>query len=103
MVVYTLEQCWEILREFDLQKMPILAKEIIFSNKAHFDLGGYVNNQNCRMWGTENLNAYRAMSNQFLFTKIEEDDICNIWFQQDGATCDTVEATLDILRPVFED
>ena len=25
----------------DLQKMPILAKKIIFSDEAHFDLGGY--------------------------------------------------------------
>ena len=39
----------------------------------------------------------------FLFTKIEEEDIGNIWFQQDGATWHTGEATLDILRPVFED
>ena len=29
-----LEQPWEILRQIDLQKMPILAK------KKHFDLGG---------------------------------------------------------------
>ena len=43
------------------------------------------------------------MLNEFLFTKIEEQDIDNIWFQQDGATCHTTEATLDILRPVFED
>ena len=28
----------------------------------------------------------RAMLNRFSFTKIEEDDIGNIWFQQDGAT-----------------
>ena len=33
----------------------------------------------------------------------EEADIGNIWFQQDGATCHTAEATLDVLRPVFED
>ena len=48
-------------------------------------------------------NRYRAMLNKFLFTKIEEEDIGNIWFQQDGATCQTAEATLDVLRPVFED
>ena len=29
--------------------------------------------------------------------------IGKIWFQQDGATCHTAEATLDVLRPVFED
>ena len=144
--MYTLEQRLEILRQIDLQKMPILAKKkTIFSDKAHFDLGGYVNKQNCRIWGTENPHAYiekptqpkrvtvwcgfpsrgiigqvffeneqgevvtvnsdryRAMLNEILFTKIEEEDIGNIWFQQDGATCHTAEATLDVLRSVFED
>ena len=39
--------------------MPILAKKkVIFSDEAHFDLGGYVNKQNCRIWGTENPHAY---------------------------------------------
>ena len=39
----------------------------------------------------------------FCSQKIEEEYIGNIWFQQDGATCHTAEATLDVLRPVFED
>ena len=116
-------------------------KKIIFSDEAHIDLGGYVNKQNCRIWGTEymekptqpkrstvwwgflsraiigsfffeneqgdavavNGDLYRAMLNEFLFTKIEEKDIGNIWFQQHGATCHTEEATLDVLHPVFED
>ena len=39
---------------------------------------------------------YRAMLNAFLFTKIEEEDIVNIWFQQDGATYHTAEATLGV-------
>ena len=43
------------------------------------------------------------MLNEFLFTKIEDEDIGNIGFQQDGGTCHTAEATLDILRFVFED
>ena len=38
-----------------------------------------------------------------MFTKIEEEDIGNIWFQQDGATCHTAQAILDVLRPVCED
>ena len=38
---------------------------------------------------TVNGDRYRAMLNEFLFTKIEEEDIGNIWFQQDGATCAT--------------
>ena len=35
--------------------------------------------------------------------KIEEEDIGNIYFQQDGATCHTAETILDVLRSVFED
>ena len=58
MVVYTLEKRWEILRQIDLQKLPILAKKIIFSDEAHFDLGGYVKKQNCYIWGIENLHTY---------------------------------------------
>ena len=120
-------------------------KKIIFSDEAHFDLGGYVNKQNCCICGTENPHAYieksmhpkrvtvwcgfcskiiigafffenkqgeavtvngdryRAMLNKFLFTKIEEEVIGNIWFQQDGTMCPTAEATFDVLRRVFED
>ena len=33
-------------------------QKIIFSDEAHFDLGRYVNKQNCRIWGTENPHAY---------------------------------------------
>ena len=43
------------------------------------------------------------MMNEFIFTKIEEEDIGNICFQQDGLTYHTAEATLDVLRSVFED
>ena len=43
------------------------------------------------------------MLKEFVFTKIEEEHIGNIWLQQDGATCHTAEATLDVLRPVVED
>jgi len=30
------------------------SKKIIFSDEARFQLDGYVNTQNCRIWGTEN-------------------------------------------------
>ena len=45
MVVYTLKQRQESDPAIKLQKMPILAKKIIFSDEDYFDLGGYVNNQ----------------------------------------------------------
>ena len=52
---------------------------------------------------TVNGDRYRDMLNEFLFTQIEEEDIGNIWFQQDGAKCHTAEATMHVLRPIFED
>ena len=48
------ERIWLCIR----LKMPILAKKIIISDEAHFDLVGYVYKQNCRPWGTENPHAY---------------------------------------------
>ena len=54
MVVYTLEQRWEILWQYFSRYWQ---KKIIFSDEALFNLGGYVNKQNCRIWGTENPNA----------------------------------------------
>ena len=90
--------------------MPILEKKITFSDETHFDPGGYVNKQNCGIWGTENSHAYIEkpthpkqftvwcgfwsrgifgpfffdryweMLNELLFTKIEEEDIGNISF-----------------------
>ena len=30
------------------------SNKIFFSDEAHFALGGYVNEQNCRIWGSEN-------------------------------------------------
>ena len=50
---------------------------------------------------TVNGDRYRAMLSEFSFTKIEEEDIGNIWFQQDCAMCHTAEATFDALQPVF--
>ena len=112
--VYAFKQRWEILQQID-RKCRFWQKKIIFSDEAHFDLGGYVNKQNCRIWDTENRHAYielfgadfgpearfffkneqgeavtvngdryRVILNEFLFKKIQKEDIVNIWFQQDG-------------------
>ena len=67
MVVYTSEQRWESGPAIDLQKMPILAKKVIFSDKAHFDLGGYVNKQNCCKTRTHTLKSQRTQ-NESLFS-----------------------------------
>ena len=43
-----------------------------------------------------------AMLNEFLLFKFKEEDTDDIWFQQDGAPCHTANATIDLLRTVFE-
>ena len=51
---------------------------------------------------TVNGDRYQTILNEFLFINIEEEDIGNIWFQQDSAMYYTAEAAIDVWRPVFE-
>ena len=37
-----------------LDKNPEFSKFVIFSDKAHFQMVGYVNKENCRYWNNEN-------------------------------------------------
>ncbi|KAH8288961.1 hypothetical protein KR044_009681 [Drosophila immigrans] len=45
---------------------------------------------------------YRGMLEDFFFPLIEEEDIDDILFQQDDATCHTANVTTDLLRGKFE-
>ena len=51
---------------------------------------------------TVNGERYRSMISNFLWPKIDDMDTDNMWFQQDGATCHTPHATMDILHKRFE-
>ena len=48
----------------DLQKLPIWEKKNFLFRWTHLDLGGYLNKQNCRIWGTENPHAYTEKPTQ---------------------------------------
>lgn len=51
---YTLQQSWEILKMyFQNGEFSSETKKIIFSDEAHFYLGGYANKQYCSIWGTK--------------------------------------------------
>ena len=52
MVVYTLEQRFAKWVSGQLTEYADFGKKSIVSNEALFDRGGYVNKQNCRIWGT---------------------------------------------------
>ena len=58
MVVYTLEERWKLGLRSTYKRCRFWQKKTIFSDEAYFDLGRYVDKQNCRIWGTENPNAY---------------------------------------------
>ena len=107
-------------------------KKVSFSDEAHFDLGGFVNKQNCRIWGTEKLMHprrvavwcgfwSRSISGPLFFINVKGKAVTangdlyramlneslftkigTIRFQQDGATCHIIEAKLDAWRPVSE-
>ena len=64
MVAFTLEQRWEVGLQSTYRSCRFWKKKISFSDKAHFDLGGYVNNQNCRIWGTEFTHSLKSRRTQ---------------------------------------
>lgn len=118
-------------------------RKIIFSDEAHFHLQGFVNKQNCRIWGAENprtiveknlypqrvtvwcgiwaggvigpyffeneegatvtVNAerYRGMLTDFLWPRLDDMDVDNLYFQQDGATSHTSHETVALLSEKF--
>ncbi|GFV86921.1 tc3a_0 protein [Trichonephila clavipes] len=74
-------------------------KRILFSDEAHFWLNGYVNKQNCRIWSKANSQVYvETPLHPEKLTVVQE-----LWFQQDGATCHTARATIDLLKDTFGD
>ena len=64
MLQHVCENCVRIFEEEKAPSAPYvryLMKETgkkKFSDEAHFDLAGYVNKQNYRIWGTENSYVY---------------------------------------------
>ncbi|GFT75534.1 putative transposase [Trichonephila clavipes] len=74
-------------------------KRILFSDEAHFWLNGYVKKQNCRIWSEANPKVY-------VETPLHPEKLtvwCELWFQQDGTTCHTARATIDLLKDTFGD
>ncbi|GFV21007.1 uncharacterized protein LOC101238613 [Trichonephila clavipes] len=109
----------------EIAVVPDFHKRILFSDEAHFWLNGYVNKQNGRIWSeanpqvyvetplhpekltghkvTVNGDRYRAMMTNFFIPELNNHDVQELWFQQDGATCHTARATIDLLKDTFGD
>ncbi|GFX86803.1 uncharacterized protein TNCV_3750761 [Trichonephila clavipes] len=52
---------------------------------------------------TVNGDRYRAMMTNFFIPELNNHDVQELWFQQDGATCHTARATIDLLKDTFGD
>ncbi|GFX86801.1 putative transposable element [Trichonephila clavipes] len=52
---------------------------------------------------TVNGDRYRAMINNFFIPELNNHDVQESWFHQDGATCHTARATIDLLKDTFSD
>ncbi|GFW60068.1 DUF4817 domain-containing protein [Trichonephila clavipes] len=52
---------------------------------------------------TVNGDRYRAMITNFFIPELNSQDVQKLWFQQDGATCHTARATIDLLKDTFGD
>ncbi|GFW14064.1 putative transposable element [Trichonephila clavipes] len=76
----------------EIAVVPDFHKRILFSDEAHFWLNGYVNKQNCRICSEANPQVYGGRG-----SRVE------LWFQQDGATCHTARAPIDLLKDTFVD
>ncbi|GFW83479.1 histone-lysine N-methyltransferase SETMAR [Trichonephila clavipes] len=80
----------------EIAVVPDFHKRILFSDEAQFWLNGYVNKQNCRIWSEANPQVY-------VETPLHPEKLTDLWFQQDGATCHTARATIDLLKDTFGD
>ncbi|GFS97543.1 transposable element Tcb2 transposase [Trichonephila clavipes] len=52
---------------------------------------------------TVNSDRYRGMITNFFIPELNKHDVQESWFQQDGATCHTARATIDLLKDTFGD
>ncbi|GFY10623.1 uncharacterized protein TNCV_2194441 [Trichonephila clavipes] len=52
---------------------------------------------------TVNGDWYRAMITNFFISELNNHDVQALWFQQDGVTCHTARATIDLLKNTFGD
>ena len=71
-----------------LEQQAVDSDKIFFSDDAHFTLGGYINKQNCSIWGSEDpqVNEERSLHSE------KEKKIGPYFFENDDGTTVTVNS-----------
>ncbi|GFU86950.1 hypothetical protein TNCV_3442201 [Trichonephila clavipes] len=88
----------------EIAVVPDFHKGILFSDEAHFWLNSYVNKQNCRIWSEANPQVYIETPLHPEKTDcLNNHNVQELWFQQDGAPCHTARATIDLFKDTFGD
>ncbi|GFW81470.1 t-box transcription factor TBX1 [Trichonephila clavipes] len=90
----------------EIAVVPDFHKRTLFSDEAHFWLNGHVNKQNCCIWSEANPQVHQRYSQwctNFFIPELNNHDVQELWFQQDGATCHTARATIDLVKDTFGD
>ncbi|GFV14424.1 hypothetical protein TNCV_4914321 [Trichonephila clavipes] len=87
----------------EIAVFPDFHKRILFSDEAHFWLNGY--DQPTKLPHLEwklihkfKGDRYRAMITNFFIPELNSHDVQELCFQQDGTTCHTARATIDLLE-----
>ncbi|GFT51721.1 DUF4817 domain-containing protein [Trichonephila clavipes] len=105
-------RCQEITANIEIKRQ--------FTNKLVFEFGQEKLSVWCALWAggiigpyffkndeghnvTVNGDRYRAMITNLFIPELNNHDVQKLWFQQDGATCHTARATIDLLKDTFGD
>ena len=80
--------------------LGLLKKKKMFKS---FSIEPYFFENEARSTVSVNELRYRTMINEFLWPELEDMDVDDVSFQQDGATCHTIGETIGLLREKFPD
>ncbi|GFU61714.1 uncharacterized protein TNCV_4611921 [Trichonephila clavipes] len=96
----------------EIAVLPDFHKRILFSDEAHFWLNATSTNKTAAFGVklihkchnvTVNGDRYRAMITNFFIPELNNHNAKELRFQQDGATCHTARATIDLLKDTLGD
>ncbi|GFV64097.1 putative transposable element [Trichonephila clavipes] len=117
---YDVQELWFQIRRRNMSHSSCHNRFIERHRLSALRLNGYVNKQNCRIWSEANPKVYveTPLHPEKLTVwcalwaggiRLQNDEGHNVtvngagWFQQDGETCHTARATIDLLKDTFDD